>query len=149
MATKRTQEIDLGLTRREYADDPKSTRRAVLEIETSKAYNGGVESDATVYWHGDHSRQHSFGLAGGGDFSKRLKRDTTVKATQKAIDTQYAQVFTADVLAALMAEAKEYYAGAAGVVVEEAYPGGRIGGVPLFNSANREYVTKANDLEDK
>lgn len=106
MATKQTQNIDLGLTRNEN----NRPARGILTLETSKAYRGGVESDAKVMWHGTGFRVHAFGLGGGGDFSKTLARNTTAKATQKAIDTLHAQTFTPETIAALTAEVLAYYA---------------------------------------
>jgi hypothetical protein len=57
-------------------------------------------------------RSQCIGLlgAGGGDFSRDLHRSaTTVKATQKAIDKQHAEVFTPDVVAGLTDAAKAHY----------------------------------------
>jgi len=107
MATKQTQEIELGLTRNEY-NDPTRTFRAVLEIETDK-WTGEIRATAKVMWHGHHSRQHAYGLGGGGDFSKTLAK-SPARATQKAIDTLHAQTFTPEVIAALTAEALDWYA---------------------------------------
>ena len=112
MATSQKQDIDLDIVRYEYGETSRA-RRAVLEIETSKYYNGGLISDASVYWVGDHSRQQmlSLGNDADGDYSKRLLVSArTVKATQKAIDTQHAQVFTTEVIADLTKAAKERYA---------------------------------------
>lgn len=110
MATSITQDIDLGISRVDTTTGGR-IQRAILTIDTSKALRGGLESDATVSWHSEHSRSHAFGLGGGGDFSKKLHRSMqNVKATQKAIDTQHAAVFTPDVVEALVAEAKAYYA---------------------------------------
>jgi hypothetical protein len=67
MATKKIDIIDLGLTRQKNSD----IRRAELHLVADKAYRGGVESDATVFWIARGSRQHAFGL-GGGDFSKKV-----------------------------------------------------------------------------
>ncbi len=111
MATSQKQDIDLGITRYEYGD---ITRKqvGVLQIETSKYYSGGLLSDAGVYWAGAHCRQNCMSLSGdGGDYGKRLKfsgRD--LKATQKAIDRQHAEVFTVDVVADLVRYAKLHYA---------------------------------------
>lgn len=91
-------------------DDYGQTRYAFLVLETGKDYNGRMKSDATVFWVGDHSRQHAFGLGGGGDFSKTVLRTPgKVTATQKAIDRQHAEVFTAEVVESLTAEAKDWY----------------------------------------
>jgi hypothetical protein len=111
MAQKQTRDIDLGIIRFEYGESERA-RKAVLTIETSKYYNGGLISDATVYWVGDHSRQNMMSLGGdGGDYGKRLKVSArTVKATQKNIDTQHVEVFTAETIEALIRAAKEHYA---------------------------------------
>jgi hypothetical protein len=112
MATSQKQDIELGITRYEYGEMARR-RVAVLQIETSKYYNGGLISDAGVYWVGDHSRQSCISLTGsGGDYGKRLKvTDRNVKATQKAIDKQHAEVFTADAVSALVEAARRHYAG--------------------------------------
>lgn len=117
MATKRTQDIDLGIVRYEYGDAQRP-QRAVLTIETDKSGRGGIESIATVMWCGDHSRQHMFGLAGGGDFSIRVFQTLkTMRATQKAINFIHAGAFTPEKIAELIEQAKAHYAGhiAAGV----------------------------------
>lgn len=119
MANKREQDIDLDITRFEYGDAGRP-QRAVLTICTEKGYDGGLRSEATVYWVGNHCRSNMMTIGGsaGGDFRKNLKRtERTVKATQKNIDAQHAEVFTAEVVAALTEAAKAHYAGyvAAGV----------------------------------
>jgi hypothetical protein len=105
------QEIELGLNRLEY-DDPGRPFRAVLVLETDKHYNGGVESNATVFWVGSHSRQHAFGLAGGGDFRKSIQRDKTLRATQKAIERQHATAFTPEAIEELTRAAIAHYGAA-------------------------------------
>ncbi len=111
MSAAQKQDIDLAIKRLEYgeADRP---QHAVLTIETSKHYNGGLISDATVYWVGAHSRQNTMALHGdGGDYRKRLFNSArTVKATQRAIDRQHAEVFTPEVVAGLVQAAHEHYA---------------------------------------
>lgn len=112
MATAQKQDIDLGITRYEYGEQDRK-QAAVLQIETSKYYNGGVLSDASVYWIGRTSRQQLISLGGDsvGDYSKRLKLSgREVKATQKAIDRQHAEVFTPEVVAQLVETAKRHYA---------------------------------------
>jgi hypothetical protein len=107
MAEKRTIKVDLGLNRPDHG----TTRTAILELETSKGYSGGVESDATVFWYGNGGRQHAFALGGGGgDFTAKLHYDRTAKATQKAIDRQHDQVFTPQKIAELTEAAKAHYA---------------------------------------
>lgn len=108
MATKQTQDIDLGLTRNEYGDTGRP-QHAFLTIATDKGYRG-ITSDAQVMWHGAHSRQHAFGLGGGGDFSKVITVNKTARATQRVIDSQHGLTFTPEVIAALTAEALAYYA---------------------------------------
>lgn len=125
MATKQTQDIDLGIVRYEYGDAARP-QRAILTIETDKSGRGGIESRAIVMWCGDHSRQHVFGLAGGGDFSVEVYRSPKeTRATQKAINSQHAGAFTPEKIAELIEQAKAHYAGhiAAGVdVFKNTYP---------------------------
>lgn len=110
MASSQRRDIDLGITRFERGDNA-AKKVAVLQIETRKHYNGGLISDASVFWVGDYSRSQllSFG-ADGGDYSKRLKVSSKAKATQKAIDSQHAEVFTDVAVDALVDDAKGYYA---------------------------------------
>lgn len=104
------QDIDLGIVRFEYGEAARA-RRAVLEIETRKHYNGGLVSSATVCWVGESCRQHCVALgAGGGDYSKRLRlTDRNVRATQKAIEAQHESVFCSDVVDGLVKAAKAHY----------------------------------------
>jgi hypothetical protein len=113
MANSQKQDIELGITRFEYGDMARK-QVAVLEIETSKYCNGGIVSDVTVYWVGNHSRQTCMSLGGGGgDYGKTLKRSSReVKATQKAIDRQHAEIFTTEAVAQLVEYAKLHYASA-------------------------------------
>ena len=109
VAHDQRQDIELGITRYEYGESARS-RSAVLEIRTGKGYNGGVRSDCSVFWVGLNSRQL---CAGHGWFWWRLRlkqSKTTIKATQKAIDKQHAEVFMPEVVEALKAEAKAHYA---------------------------------------
>ncbi len=113
MSQKQTQDIELGIVRLEYGDSARP-QRAVLTIETSKYYNGGLISDAHVYWVGNSCRSNMMSIGGDdsvGDYSKRLNvSPRTVKATQKAIDKQHAEVFTAEAVAGLVQGANEHYA---------------------------------------
>lgn len=112
MATPQKQDIELDISRLEY-NDATRPQRAVLTLETAKSYRGGLESDAKVYWVGKNFRSFAMSLSakGGGDFSKLvLHSHPTVKATQKAIDSQHMQAFTAEAVAELVASAKAYYA---------------------------------------
>jgi hypothetical protein len=107
MAAERSEVIELGLTR---TDDTDEVRRAILVLETNKDLRGRLKSSATVFWQGFHSRQHAFGLGSGGDYSKTVLQSPCARATQKAIDTQHAQVFTDQLRADLMTESRQWYA---------------------------------------
>lgn len=111
MATAQKQDIDLGISRFEYGDVTRE-RRGVLQIETSKYYNDGLISDAVVYWVGKHNHQSCVSLGtDSGDYSKRLKiSGKAVKATQKNIDKQHAEIFTDETVKSLVQAAKERYA---------------------------------------
>jgi IMP cyclohydrolase len=109
MAIDRTQQLDLDIVRYEY-DDVNRPQRAVLFLETGKAYNKGLEATATVFWISSASRSHAFGLGGGGDYSKKIATEPTARATQKAIDTFNTATFTPAVCNALLEDAKGYYA---------------------------------------
>lgn len=113
MAETTKQDIELGITRLEYGDAERP-QRAVLQIETSKYYNGGLISDASVYWIGRNCRQQMIGLGGsGGDYSKRLiVSERTVRATKGNIAKQHAAAFTPEVVAGLTQAAKDHYAAA-------------------------------------
>lgn len=111
MAQERTRDIDLGITRLEYGDENRP-QRAVLTLTTRKYYNGGLISDATVYWVGHHSKQNMMSLGGdGGDYGKRLRlSERTVKATQRNIDAEHAAAFPQDVIESMTQAAKDHYA---------------------------------------
>lgn len=106
MAVDRSEVIELGLTRADFAGE---LRKAVLILKTAKDSRGGLRSDATVFWEGFHSRQHEFGLGAGGDYSKTLLEIPNVRATQKAIDAQHAQVFTENFRADLKTQSRQWY----------------------------------------
>lgn len=110
MAHKQTQDINLNLTRNEWGNPDGKLQTAVLNIETDKAYSGGLDSRAQVFWLADHSRSCAIGMGHGGDFSKKIAVNKALRATQKAIDTMHAAVFTPEVIASLTAEALAYYA---------------------------------------
>ncbi len=107
MAAEKSEVVELGLTR---TDSTGEVRKAILVLETDKDLRGCLKSKATVFWEGFHSRQHAFGLGGGGDYSKALLQSPCVRATQKAIDTQHAQVFTDELRADLTTESRKWYA---------------------------------------
>ena len=107
MAVEKSEVIELGLTR---TDSNHEERKAILVIKTDKDFRGGLRSTATVFWAGLHSRQHAFGLGSGGDYSKTLFQNPGVRATQKAIDTQHARVFTEELRADLTTESRQWYA---------------------------------------
>lgn len=107
MATERKHEINLGLSRTE------SGRRQVahLVLVTRRHYNGGIISDAKVFWVEDRCRSHALSLGDDiGDFSEQLKVADSVRATQKSIDTQHAEVFTSETIEQLTAAARAHYA---------------------------------------
>jgi hypothetical protein len=107
MADSRTIKIDLGLSRVQYGE----TATARMELETRKHSYGGIASTATVYWVGNHMKQHAFSLGGGGgDFEAEVATNRTAKATQKAIDRQHAEAFTPQRIAELTEAAKAHYA---------------------------------------
>ena len=107
MAIEKSEVFELALTRTDFSGE---VREAILILETDKDLRGGLKSSATVFWKGSQSRQHAFGLGCGGDYSKTLLRSPGVRATQKAIDTQHARVFTDGVRAGLTTEARQWYA---------------------------------------
>jgi hypothetical protein len=107
MAQDREHVIDLELEREDYS---KRVTRARLTLETSKSYNGGIRSIARVDWVGAGFVTHALGLGAGGDFSANVLRNTSARATQKAIDTQHARAFPPAVVDALTIQAKDYYA---------------------------------------
>jgi hypothetical protein len=103
MAQEKKQVIDLGLTRQA---SNREMEKAIMELRTDKGFRGGLRSSATVFWtNGTWKSCELFG-----DFSKTVMQNPNVRATQKAIDTQHAQVFTPAAIAALTAEALAHYA---------------------------------------
>ena len=107
MAAQKSEVIELDLTR---TDDGGELQKAILVLKTDKDFHGGLKSSATVFWEGFHSRQHAFGLGGGGDYAKTLLQSPSVRATQKAIDSQHARVFTNTLRADLTTESRQWYA---------------------------------------
>lgn len=110
MAHSQKADIELGIVRYEYGDKNRK-QMAVLQIETDKYHNGGLLSDASVYWVGASMRSRCMSLGGSGfsDYDKRLKLSPG-RATQNAIDKQHMEVFTKEVLASLVEYAKLHYA---------------------------------------
>jgi hypothetical protein len=108
MAQQRKDIIELGMTKQDMGLE----YVAKLEMETSKHYSGGISSGATVFWHGEHSRQHAMGLSSGdcGDYSHRGFINKTSRATQGNIDKQHAVIFTPGMRAQIEAEARAWYA---------------------------------------
>lgn len=79
-----------------------------LRITTSKSQGYGVICSAKVVTvHADHYT-HAFGLAGGGDWSRRLAQDAKMRGTEKNLVALHVKC-TADE-AALVAEARAHYA---------------------------------------
>jgi hypothetical protein len=110
MAVARKRDIPLGIKRLESFGG--ETREAVLQIETSKGYTKGVESDATVFWVGGGCRSRMIGLGNGpgSDYSLRVQVDRNIRATQQAIDRQHAGVFTPERVSEIVEAAKLHYA---------------------------------------
>jgi hypothetical protein len=107
MAESKKTIIALGITRLDYS---KRETSAELTLETRKnIFRKGIESSSRVDWVGNGFRTHSMGIGGGGDFSASLLLDQTKTATQKAIDRQHAEVFTAEKIQELTAKAQQYY----------------------------------------
>ncbi len=102
MATDRREDIDLGM---EQKGDGDRTKRAVLELRTSSGFRSGIRSSVTVFWIENGFRSTMLF----GDYSKNLAT-TDKRATQKAIDTQHANVFTQAEINLQVAAAKAHYA---------------------------------------
>jgi len=77
---------------------------ARMELSTRKYDNGQILSAVHVHFLKDLMR--TFEIYG--DFRKTVLR-TNNRATQKALDKQYAQAFTPEVIDALKAEALAFY----------------------------------------
>lgn len=98
MANAIKQRIELGITNSE-------GRKGILTLRTGKGFRKDIRSDAKVVW--ADGQCESFLLFG--DYDKCI-RTTPGIATQMAIDKQHAAVFTPDVAAGLIVEAKAFYA---------------------------------------
>jgi hypothetical protein len=91
MRDKNTIQIDLDMGPAPERFNPERMGRRVLEIRTSKGYNGGtIETRASVMWIGDHSRQHCFGMSKpatpkDGDWSAKLQTVPCKRVTAKAV----------------------------------------------------------------
>ncbi len=100
MATEPKYDIELGFTKQ----DMGQTYNAVLQVWTYK-YEGRIVSSVQVFWVGDQSRMTELF----GDFDKTVLT-TKQRGTQKAIDRQHAEAFTADKVAELVQAAKDHTA---------------------------------------
>jgi hypothetical protein len=80
--------------------------KAFLKLETSKHYIGGILSYASVEFHG----KDSITFEVFGDYRKVILRDQKARGTQKAIDTQHANVFTQASIEEIKASVVSYYA---------------------------------------
>lgn len=80
----------------------------VLTITTSK-YERTMSTRASVSWHGPHSRQHIFSLAGDkdGDFSARLQQEVCPRATEKVLRAYHAKA--EPLFEAVINRAREHY----------------------------------------
>ncbi len=115
MAITPKNDIPLGIMRLEFGVTGRE-QTAVIEVSTLKGYNGGLVSSAQVFWVSPDSR--SFMIYG--DFSKRVHVSPRgVKATQKALDAQHAEVFTGTAIHQLIDEARAYYATAVAAGVDK------------------------------
>lgn len=79
-----------------------------LHLSTSKDSDGILATRATVYSVGPTMRQHSFGMGGGGDFSRNVTK-TRQRCTEKTVREQHAAAEATS--EALLVEAHAHYAG--------------------------------------
>jgi hypothetical protein len=88
---------------------PLGTERRELRIITSKDYRQGVSTDVRVFQQTEDGFgwTHAFGLAGGGDFSKKVGHDHQARATEKKLRDMHTDALRD--LDTLLAEAREHY----------------------------------------
>lgn len=96
--------IDLGEVSGEHRE---------LHITTNKSYIGGgwLATKASVHTRDGMFLVHRFGLAGGGDFSRRLSHTQPGRITEKVVSAQHAEVL--DQVQDVIALAREHYEGVA------------------------------------
>ena len=128
MANGVKQRIELGITNSE-------GRKGILTLRTDKGYRGGVRSDGHVTW--SDGRFESCTLLQ--DFSMVARLNPTARATQKAIDAQHAAVFTPDVVEAITAEAKGFYAAKAVVYQTLCHECAAISKVTQYGAPDKNY----------
>lgn len=103
MAYQRTTTISLNVS----GMDAGTPVVAHLILTTDRASKGGIESLAIVEWRGGVCAVRAFGRGDSGDFYRTVHQtDRMVRATQKRIDTQHAEVFTPEVVKELQEAAK-------------------------------------------
>lgn len=87
MRDKNTIQIDLDMGPAAERFNPQKMGRRVLEIRTSKGYNGGtIETRASVMWIGEHVRSHCFSFdPKDGDWSAKLQTVPCKRVTAKAV----------------------------------------------------------------
>ena len=105
MANEANQYIPLQSLDRVNAQGEKET--AELYLYTHKYGDGGVISMASVHFVGNGYRVCELF----GDYGRRMKLDRAARATQKAIDTQHAEVFTPDTIAEILKQVTAHYEG--------------------------------------
>ena len=103
--------ISLGPAKSRYGDED---GERVLEIETSKSYNGGsIETRATVFFCAEYSKQHAFGMGKvtspkDGDFSMKFQIVPAKRVTEKLVKEAHAKA--SPLFEAVIAEARHFYA---------------------------------------
>ena len=98
MANAVKQRIELGITDAE-------GKRGILSLNTSKGFNGGTRSYATVTWSDGRFESHKLF----GDFNKGVAASQSNRVTQTLIERNHAAAFTSTVIEELTAEAKAFY----------------------------------------
>jgi hypothetical protein len=84
----------------------KEGKRARLTLLTDKHSSGGIYSAAQMEFESPDGGT-SFLLCG--DFRKTVLRTSSLRGTQKALDTHHATAFTSDAIEALKAETLAFY----------------------------------------
>jgi hypothetical protein len=91
MTTSIRKDIRNGWKAETRFDMPEIGERYFLQVETSKRYNGGVSTTATVNKRtlDGMGYQHQMGLGGGGDFYWTCINDKSARCTEKTVATQH------------------------------------------------------------
>ena len=90
-------------------DMPEIGERYFLQVETSKRYNGGVSTTASVNQRTADGMgyQHKMGLGGGGDFYRTCFSDRAARCTEKTVATQHSAALAS--IEQIKADAVAYY----------------------------------------